>query len=37
MGRPSLIELGLSIRGGKLVAAAVGGAAVIVSDGTIEA
>jgi trans-2,3-dihydro-3-hydroxyanthranilate isomerase len=37
MGRPSLIDLGLSLRKGALVAATIGGAAVIVSDGTIEA
>lgn len=37
MGRPSLIELTLSIAGGKLAAAAIGGAAVVVSEGAIEA
>jgi trans-2,3-dihydro-3-hydroxyanthranilate isomerase len=37
MGRPSLIELGLTIREGKLVAAAIGGGAVVVTEGTIEA
>src|SRR5689334_6464205 len=37
MGRPSLIEITLTIRGGKLAAAAIGGAAVVVSEGTIEA
>jgi trans-2,3-dihydro-3-hydroxyanthranilate isomerase len=37
MGRPSLIELGLSIRDGQLAAATIGGGAVIVTEGTIEA
>lgn len=37
MGRPSLIRLALTLRGGALVAASVGGEAVIVSEGTIEA
>ena len=37
MGRPSLIRLTLNMRGGKLAAAAVGGDAVLVSEGTIEA
>jgi len=37
MGRPSLIRLGLTLAGGKLVAASVGGGAVTVTDGTIEA
>lgn len=37
MGRPSTIRLGLTMRGGGLVAATVGGDAVIVSEGTIEA
>jgi trans-2,3-dihydro-3-hydroxyanthranilate isomerase len=37
MGRPSLIELLLSIRGGKLAAAAIAGEAVVVSEGRIEA
>lgn len=37
MGRPSLIEVTLTIGGGKLAAAAIGGAAVVVSEGTIEA
>jgi trans-2,3-dihydro-3-hydroxyanthranilate isomerase len=37
MGRPSLITLGLTLRGGKLVAASVGGEAVVVTEGTIEA
>jgi trans-2,3-dihydro-3-hydroxyanthranilate isomerase len=37
MGRPSLITLGMTIRDGKLVAASIGGHAVLVSEGTIEA
>jgi trans-2,3-dihydro-3-hydroxyanthranilate isomerase len=37
MGRPSLIELGLTLERGALAAASVGGGAVIVSEGTIEA
>jgi trans-2,3-dihydro-3-hydroxyanthranilate isomerase len=37
MGRPSLIEVTLSITDGTLAAAAIGGAAVVVSEGTIEA
>jgi trans-2,3-dihydro-3-hydroxyanthranilate isomerase len=37
MRRPSLIRLTLTMRGGKLAAATVGGDAVIVSEGTIEA
>ena len=37
MGRPSLIEVTMTIGGGKLAAAAIGGAAVVVSEGTIEA
>jgi trans-2,3-dihydro-3-hydroxyanthranilate isomerase len=37
MGRPSLIELTLTIAGGKLAAATIGGDAVIVTEGTIEA
>jgi trans-2,3-dihydro-3-hydroxyanthranilate isomerase len=37
MGRPSLIELSFTIRAGKLAAAAVGGGAVVVTEGTIEA
>jgi trans-2,3-dihydro-3-hydroxyanthranilate isomerase len=35
MGRPSLIELTLTVADGKLAAAAIGGAAVVVSEGTI--
>jgi trans-2,3-dihydro-3-hydroxyanthranilate isomerase len=37
MGRPSLIELSMSMQGGKLTAAAIGGGAIAVSEGTIEA
>jgi len=37
MGRPSLLNLSLSIRGSKLESANVGGDAVIVGEGTIEA
>lgn len=35
MGRPSLITLGLEMAGGRLVAASVGGAAVLVAEGTL--
>ena len=37
MGRPSLIELGLIVRGGRLASASVGGNAVIVTEGSIAA
>ncbi|TMJ04826.1 MAG: PhzF family phenazine biosynthesis protein [Alphaproteobacteria bacterium] len=37
MGRPSLIDLTLNIGAGKLVSASIGGSAVIVTEGTIEA
>ena len=37
MGRPSVIELALMLRGGKLAAATVGGGAVVVTEGAIEA
>ena len=37
MGRPSVMELTLEISGGKLTGAAIGGSAVVVSEGTIEA
>jgi trans-2,3-dihydro-3-hydroxyanthranilate isomerase len=37
MGRPSLLTLGMTISGGKLIAASVGGGAVIVAEGRIEA
>ena len=36
MGRPSQMELLLTIRDGKLSSASVGGAAVVVTEGTIE-
>ena len=36
MGRPSLITLGMRVEGGKLVSATIGGAAIIVSEGTID-
>jgi trans-2,3-dihydro-3-hydroxyanthranilate isomerase len=35
MGRPSLIELGMTIRGGALVSAEIGGGAVIVAEGEL--
>jgi trans-2,3-dihydro-3-hydroxyanthranilate isomerase len=37
MGRPSVMELLLTIANGKLASASVGGAAVVVTEGTIEA
>jgi trans-2,3-dihydro-3-hydroxyanthranilate isomerase len=37
MGRPSLIDLTLKITGGKLTGASIGGSAVVVIEGTIEA
>jgi trans-2,3-dihydro-3-hydroxyanthranilate isomerase len=37
MGRPSLMELTLKVGGGKLTGASIGGAAVVVMEGTIEA
>lgn len=37
MGRPSLITLGLDVEGGRLVSASIGGSAVIVQQGFIEA
>ena len=37
MGRPSQIELTLKIAGGQLTGASIGGGAVIVTEGTIEA
>jgi len=37
MGRPSLIRLTLTVAGGKLTTASIGGGAVFVSEGTIEA
>ncbi len=36
MERPSLITLGLDVADGKLISASIGGAAVIVSQGTLE-
>jgi predicted PhzF superfamily epimerase YddE/YHI9 len=36
MGRPSLIHLTMEVSGGKLVLGEIGGAAVIVSQGTID-
>ena len=36
MGRPSQIRLGLEVRGGVLVSATIGGAAIIVSEGHIH-
>ncbi len=36
MGRPSLIELQLTMRDGALAAASIGGSAVVVTEGTIE-
>ncbi len=37
MGRPSIITLGMEIEGGALIRATVGGQAIRVSEGTIEA
>ena len=37
MGRPSLLRLWLTVHGGRLAVATVGGDAVVVSEGTIEA
>jgi trans-2,3-dihydro-3-hydroxyanthranilate isomerase len=37
MGRPSLIRLTMTLAGGALVAASIGGGAVTVSEGMIEA
>jgi trans-2,3-dihydro-3-hydroxyanthranilate isomerase len=37
MGRPSLIELVLTMRSGLLRLATIGGSAVVVTEGTIEA
>jgi trans-2,3-dihydro-3-hydroxyanthranilate isomerase len=37
MGRPSLIGLSVTMRDQQLVAAAVSGEAIVVSEGTIEA
>lgn len=35
MGRPSQIELGLTVASGKLISARIGGAAIVVSEGTL--
>ncbi|HWM49298.1 MAG TPA: PhzF family phenazine biosynthesis protein [Xanthobacteraceae bacterium] len=37
MGRPSLIELQITMRDGELAVASIGGPAIIVTEGTIEA
>jgi trans-2,3-dihydro-3-hydroxyanthranilate isomerase len=37
MGRPSLIRLSMTMKGGQLVAGAIAGEAVVVSEGTLEA
>ncbi len=37
MGRPSLIRLAMTVHGGKLTAAAIGGDAVLVTQGRLEA
>jgi trans-2,3-dihydro-3-hydroxyanthranilate isomerase len=37
MGRPSLMELAFTMRGGALASAVVGGAAVVITEGAIEA
>jgi trans-2,3-dihydro-3-hydroxyanthranilate isomerase len=37
MGRPSLMELTLKIAGAKLTGASIGGGAIVVAEGTIEA
>lgn len=37
MGRPSLIDLGFTIRGGVLSSVTIGGSAVVVTEGAIEA
>ena len=37
MGRPSLIDLGVTMRGGALASATVGGPAIVVAEGLIEA
>jgi trans-2,3-dihydro-3-hydroxyanthranilate isomerase len=37
MGRPSLIRLVATLAGGKLIAASIGGGAIIVTEGSIEA
>jgi trans-2,3-dihydro-3-hydroxyanthranilate isomerase len=37
MGRPSLIHLAMTVEAGRLVSAAIGGDAVVVTEGTLEA
>jgi predicted PhzF superfamily epimerase YddE/YHI9 len=37
MGRPSIMELSLAMQGGKLEGASIGGNAVVVMEGAIEA
>lgn len=37
MGRPSLIRLAMTVKGGQLVAGAIAGEAIVVIEGTIEA
>ena len=37
MGRPSVIELQLTMRDGTLASASIGGPAIVVTEGTIEA
>jgi trans-2,3-dihydro-3-hydroxyanthranilate isomerase len=37
MGRPSLIRLAMVTQAGKLVSASIGGDAVVVTEGTLEA
>lgn len=37
MGRPSLIDLQLTMRGGTLASASIGGSAIVVTEGMIEA
>ena len=37
MGRPSLIRLSAAVNGGRLTSAAIGGDAVVVTEGTLEA
>jgi trans-2,3-dihydro-3-hydroxyanthranilate isomerase len=37
LGRPSLIQLALSVSGGKAVSVSIAGEAVLVTEGTLEA
>jgi len=37
IGRPSLITLSMTVRDGQLAGAAIGGEAIAVTDGTVEA